>query len=166
MHRKVKIFILSLIAIFLHASQVSMAWEGCEDLPFYYPLQIIWFEGVLKGEKGLKEAAAIYDRCCDCSAPWIKAMKTETKFIGTARSVRFEEVDVGGGETYNRIAAEFVKIIVKQGEPIATTNLKVESRIGPCNYLFETGKRYEVSVTPLSSDQSQTNKCLGIREIE
>jgi hypothetical protein len=93
-------------------------------------------------------------------------MKTEMKFQGTARSVRFEEVDVGGGETYNRIVAEFEKIIVKEGEPIATTNLKVESRIGPCNFLFEAGKRYEVSVAPLSIDQSQTNKCLGIREIE
>ena len=166
MHRKFNLLSLSLIAIFLYSSQVSAAWEGCEDLPSYYPLQLIWFEGVLKGEKGLKEAAVIYARCCDCSAPWIKAMKTEMKFQGTARSVRFEEVDVGGGETYNRIVAEFEKIIVKEDEPITTTNLKVESRIGPCNFLFEAGKRYEVSVAPLNIDQSQTNKCLGIREIE
>ncbi len=166
MHRKIILLPLSLIAILLHASQVSAAWEGCEELPFYYPLQLIWYENVLRGEKGLREAAKINARCCDCSLPWSKAMKTEMKFQGTARSVTFEEVDVGGGETYNRIVAAFEKIIVKEGEPITTTTLKVESHIGPCNFLFEAGKRYEVSVALLSIDQSQTNKCLGTREIE
>jgi hypothetical protein len=118
-------------------------------------------EGIVKSSDALKKAALIHAQCCDCSLSWLSAMKSELKFVGIARSVDFEEVDVGGGETYYRVIAEFESISVVEGYPITTKTFRVESRIGPCNIVFEEGKWYKVMVAYGDIGLYQTNKCLG-----
>ena len=143
---------------------VFAKWEGCEDLHWCYPIQLFWYEGIVKGSDALRKAALIYAQCCDCSLPWLSAMKPELKFVGVARFVDFEEVNVGGGETYNRVIAEFENISVIEGDPIPIKTLMVESHIGPCNFVFEKGKWYKVIAAYGSIEQYQTNKWLGTGE--
>jgi hypothetical protein len=145
---------------------VFAKWEGCEDLHWYYPIQLFWYGGIVKSSDALRKASLIHAQCCDCSLPWLSAMKSELKFVGVARSVDFEEVNVGGGETYNRVIAEFENISVIEGDPITTKTFRVESRIGPCNIVFKEGKWYKVIVAYGGIGLYQTNKCLGTEEHE
>ncbi len=164
-HRIIKtILFFSFVA--LVTPNLSAKWEGCEDLPWYYPVQLFWYEGIVKSSNSLRKAALIHAQCCDCSLPWLSSMKPELKFVGVARSVDFEEVNVGGGETYNRMIAEFETISVLEGNPITSKTFRVESHIGPCNFVFEKGKWYEVIVAYVSIGQNQTNQCLGTEEYE